>query len=137
MTYEELRRLARQTNWEKSRTLFQVLKKVLEIMDEEDYVNGYVKHLFNDENDMLDIYIVTSKEKLIVAKYLHPDKTIQLKILDIAAIDEIDLLENTDGTMELSIAFNSGYTIHFNSRENYDHEHKNHIPDFLRSLYNS
>ena len=45
MTYEDLRRLARQTNWEKSRLLHILLKKVFEIIDEDDFINAYVKHL--------------------------------------------------------------------------------------------
>lgn len=137
MTYEELSRLARQSNWVKSRILYQLLKKVLEIMPEEDYVNSYVKHLFNDDNNNLDIFILTNKEKLLCASYVAEQKSIRIKILDIAGIDEIELREHDDGTLELDVVFTNGFTIALNSRDNFDHEHKNHIPDFARSLYHA
>lgn len=137
MTFEELRRLARQTNWEKSRLLFILLKKILEIMDEDDYQNGYVKHLFNDENNELEIYILTIKGKLLHANFLSADKAIQLEILDIADIQSIRLTEDENNTTELLISFSHGASIRLNKRENFDHEDKSHITSFAKSLYNA
>ena len=137
MTFEELRRLARQTNWEKSRLLFILLKKILEIMDEDDYQNGYVKHLFNDENNELEIYILTIKGKLLHASYLYSEKTTKLEIQDFADIESLKLTEDENGIIELVITFSYGATIRLNNRENFDHEDKNHITSFAKSLYNA
>lgn len=136
MTFEELRRLARQTNWEKSRLLFSLLRKTLEIINEDDYVNGYVKHLFNDENNELEIYMLTAKDKFVTAAYLHAQKTIHITIKDIADIESIELTENENGVVNLNVTFNTGFTVQMNSQENYDCEHKSYIADFARSLCN-
>jgi hypothetical protein len=134
MTYEDLRRLARQTNWEKSRLLHILLKKVFEIIDEDDFVNAYVKHLFSDDNDELELYILSEKEKLIVAKYILAEKATVITILDTADIESVEV-RTTEETQELTMLFNGGDKINFNSCENWDCDHKNYITDFARSLY--
>lgn len=134
MTYEDLRRLARQTNWEKSRLLHILLKKVFEIIDEDDFINAYVKHLFSDDNDELELYILSEKDKLIVAKYIFAEKTATVTILDTADIESVEV-RSTEENQELIIVFNVGEKIHFNSCENWDCDHKNYITDFARSLY--
>ena len=136
MTFEELRRLARQTNWVKSRLLFILLKKILEIIEEDDYINGYVKHLFNDENNELEIFILTTKEKLVTAKYLHEEKVVQVTIFDTADIEKVVLTETEDGIIDLIITFSTGGPFQLNNRENFDCEHRQFITDFARSLYN-
>lgn len=135
LTFEELRRLARHTNWEKSRLLFLLLKKTLEIVDEDDYVNGYVKHLFNDENNELEIYILTTKEKLVMATYLYPQKTVRLTIRDLADLELLELSETEDNVVDLKIIFSDGTAIEMNNKENFDCEHRNFIVDFARSVY--
>jgi hypothetical protein len=136
MTFEELRRLARQSNWEKSRLLFQLLKKALEIMEEDDYVNGYVRHLFNDENNDLEIYILTTKEKLLVVSYIYQQKTVRLVMHDLADIEALELSESEDNIIDLRISFTNGTALEMNNRENFDSEHRNFIIDFARSIYN-
>ena len=137
MTFEELRRLAKQTNWEKSRLLFILLKKTLELLHEDDYLNGYVRHLFNDENDELELYILSIKDKLFVTKYLYETKSTQITVYDVADIGHVRLTETADGEKELLIPFSNGDVVRLNSRENYDHEHKNFVVDFARDLISS
>jgi hypothetical protein len=137
LTFEELRRLTRQSNWEKSRLLFLLLKKVMEIIEEDDYVNSYVKHLFNDENNELEIYILTTKDKLLTASYLYTDKTVHLTMRDLADIDEIEMTETEDSVIDLKISFSNGTAIEMNNKENYDSEHRSFIVDFARSIYNA
>jgi hypothetical protein len=137
LTFEELRRLARQTNWEKSRLLFLLLKKVLEIMEEEDFVNSYVRHLFNDENNDLEILVLTAKDKILTASYLYPEKKVRLRMQDLADLERLELTETEDSIMELSIAFSDGSVIELNNKENFDAEDRNFILGFARSLYNA
>lgn len=136
MTYEELRRLAKQTNWEKSRLLFTLLKKAMELIEEDDFLNSYVKHLFNDENEELEIYILSAKEKIFVSKYLYDAKSTQVTVYDLADMEQIRLTEAADGEKELLILFSYGADIRLNSQENYDPEHKNFIVEFARDIIN-
>ncbi|EEG77052.1 hypothetical protein [Dethiobacter alkaliphilus] len=134
MTYEELRRLAKQTNWEKSRLLFILLKKVMELLREDDFKNSYVRHLFNDENNELELYILSTKNKLFAARYLYNAKTSQITVYDLTAVEKTELTESAEGDKVLTVTFTDGAVIRLNSRENYDNEHKNFLIDFTRDL---
>jgi len=113
-----------------------LMKKVMEIIDEDDYLNGYVKHLFNDENTDLEIFILSVKEKLVRAKYCFDTKTVQITILNTADIESFELTGGPDNDTELRITFANGATVRLNSKENFDAEHKNYVTDFAKSLYN-
>ncbi|MCW3489536.1 hypothetical protein [Dethiobacter alkaliphilus] len=134
MTYEELRRLAKQTNWEKSRLLFILLKKVMELLREDDFKNSYVRHLFNDENNELELYILSTKNKLFAARYLYNAKTSQITVYDLTAVEKTELTESAEGDKVLTVTFTDGAVIRLNSRENYDNEHNNFLIDFTRDL---